>query len=518
VKLEKKHIIKLRKYPKIFFYKILNVLKLEGFQEHVLQAVADHSRVAVAATHSVGKTFIMGRIALWFLSTYKNSKVITTAPTYRQVVKLLWGELRSAYKNAKYPIGGHLTTNELKINDDWYAIGYSPRKEAAQDEREQKGSTFQGFHALYILVIFDEATGIHPDIWKMVEGLLTSGKIVKFVCIGNPTTRNCEFFKCFKNPIWKKIYISCFDSPNLIANGISNKEELKKEINYLKTLTEEERILRIENYVKPAPYLLSTQWVVNYVMRWGFNHPLVLSKAFGEFPKESDNVVVQLSEVEEAINREYKIKSKDVRCIGVDCARFGEDSTVITEIIGNKTTRKKAFGKKDTMETASEVMGFIKDSNRKTLVLVDGTGIGAGVVDKLNLNKQKREIPHFVTIIEVNFGQTCTLPYDKKHYANLKAKIFVELGEDLKTELDLIDDSVYLGELPNIKYKINDRGVMQIESKEDYKKRTGLSSPDHADSLAIANYGRHYVAPENTEEQKNEDNNNFAPSINNETW
>ena len=33
---------------------------------------------------------------------------------------------------------------------------------------------------------------------------------------------------------------------------------------------------------------------------------------------------------------------------------------------------------------------------------------------------------------------------------------------------------------------------MIIESKDDYKARTGLSSPDEADALALANFGRYY--------------------------
>ena len=39
-------------------------------------------------------------------------------------------------------------------------------------------------------------------------------------------------------------------------------------------------------------------------------------------------------------------------------------------------------------------------------------------------------------------------------------------------------------ELANIKYKFNSKGQLQIESKEDMKKR-GLNSPDVADALML---------------------------------
>ena len=71
------------------------------------------------------------------------------------------------------------------------------------------------------------------------------------------------------------------------------------------------------------------------------------------------------------------------------------------------------------------------------------------------------------------------------------------MAEDLKerisilgTVLDVTDD-VYQNELHGIQYKINGRSKIQIESKDDYKSRTGYSSPDFSDSLALANYGRY---------------------------
>jgi len=518
--LTKEHFKIMKKSPVKFLLKMLGVLRLEDFQKEVLIAIEKYSRVAIAATHSVGKTFLMARVVLWFLYTHKNSKAITTAPTYRQVVKLLWGELRSAHKKSKYNLGGHLTINELKLNDDWYAIGYSPQKEAGGGEQEQKGSTFQGFHALHILVVFDEATGIPPDVWKMVEGLLTSGTTIKFICIGNPTTRNCSFFKCFSSANWKKIYLSCFDSPNLKANNFNCKKDLSSEASFLRTLSDDERLERIASYKKPVPYLLSAQWVIEFVYEWGIDHPLVVSKALGEFPLEDDNVIVQLAQVEMAIARENEIEEDDTRYIGIDVARFGEDKTVFTEIIGKKQTRKKANTKKDTEETANEAMAFIISDTRKTYVLIDATGVGSGVVDKLNAKKVDKLIRANVTIIEMHFGQNCQSDLDKKHYANLKAKIFVELGKDLKNELDILDENIYLGELPTIRFHFDKKGRMQIESKEDYKKRTGRASPDHSDSLAIANYGRHYFAgaqfPE--DDNKTEEYTTHAPSINSEDW
>ncbi len=482
--------------PKIFFKDVLGVDSLEEYQEKkILEPIAKYPRVSIAATHSVGKTWTMARVALWFGTSFKNSKVITTAPTGRQVRKLLWGELHSAYKNSKYPLGGKLLTTELQIGPEWFIMGFSPQKEAGANSQEQTGSSFQGFHADYILIIFDEATGIPADIWKMAEGLLTSGVIVKFVAIANPTTRSSEFFKTFSDPAWYNVYLSCFDSPNLIANGITDLYKLKRELRKLKEMSQDERLGYIENYAKPVPHLLSCQWVMSSALKWGIDHPLFQSKALGIFPSVDENVIVQLEDVENAIAREQE--EGDTRCIGVDVARYGDDDSCITSLRGSKQDLKKRLSKRSVTEVSGEVINVIEtDKPSKTIVLIDATGIGAGVHDIL---EEKYKKDRTVEIIEVHFGQSPAMDTDKKEdadelkkrYANLKARMFDLLSYDIKHELDILDDSTYLEELPTIRFTFDSKGRMVIESKDDYKKRTGNSSPDSSDSLALANLGRH---------------------------
>lgn len=483
--------------PSLFFRKVLGVDSLEQYQEEkMLEPIAKYPRVSIAATHSVGKTWTMARIALWFGTSFKNSKVITTAPTGRQVKKLLWGELHSAYKSSKYPLGGKLLTTELQIGPEWFIMGFSPQKEAGTDAKEQSGSSFQGFHADYILVIFDEATGIPADIWKMAEGLLTSGIIVKFVAIANPTTRSSEFFKTFSDPAWYNVYLSCFDSPNLQANGITNLHRLKRELRKLKEMPQDERLQYIENYKKPVPHLLSCQWVMSSGLKWGIDHPLFQSKALGIFPDVDENVIVQLEDVQAAIEREAQ-ENIEIRYVGVDVARFGDDDTEIASIRGFKQDIKKTFTKRTTTEVTGEVINVVETNKSvRTIILVDATGIGAGVHDQL-YDHYRRD--GSVSVVEIHFGQSPVLDTDKKdqadeikkRYVNLKARMYDALSTDLKNGLDLLDESVYLEELPTIQFRYNAQGKMQIESKEDYKKRTGQGSPDSSDALALANLGRY---------------------------
>lgn len=505
----------LRENPDRFITDMIGDKSLEDYHKKICKTIVEYDRVAIPACHAVGKTWILGRIGLWFNSCFKNSIVITTAPTNRQVETLLWGEIRKAHRTSKTDLGGKLLRKKLEQDDDWYMMGFSPATSAGSDSEQQQGSSFQGFHAKYVMIIFDEATGIPKDLYTMAEGLLTSGVIVKWVCIANPTTRACEFFKITKLADWKVLKINCFDSPNMIANGFTSVEKIQEEINYLKTLSDFERLRRIKSYKKPNDFLLNAQWAIAKLFQWGFDHPLSKSKILGEFPTSSDNVVVKYDSVQNAFNREPNFDDYRIRSIGVDVARYGDDLTVLTEITDETVREKYTYLHLDTNETTGHVVNLflLGDTGQETHIVVDATGVGAGVVDNLKEMKRFNELPKHVFIHEVHFGQRVYLnnkaESDKsekqkenekilnKRFENLKAYLFDKLNEDLREELSLSPQEVYEEELPTILFKVARSGKFCIESKEDYKARTG-KSPDVSDSLALANFGR-YMRPSHTQ-------------------
>lgn len=481
-----------RNNPEKFFVEVLGIDTLEDYQKDILNAVRDHDRVAIAACHDVGKSWTMARVVAWFLSTFPYSKVVTTAPTYNQVKNILWSEIRAAHARAKFPLGGKLNLTDWNVTPegDWFALGFTPRNEISNGQGQGTQSSFQGFHAPHILVVFDEATGIPANVWTMAEGLLTSGS-VKFVAIGNPTSRSSEFFNCFRSQFWHKIYLSCFDSPNLIANGVLTQQDLEKEVEIIRTLNDIEVQERIRNYKITRPHLLTLKWVITSILKWGIDHPLTVSKVLGKFPKQSDRTLLDIGWIEDSQLRVYWPAESDRKTIGVDVARFGTDHTVLTAMHGKKVTHRKTLAKRDLMEVTGEVIAMSRDIGGADILVIDETGVGGGVVDALRAAKKDRTLKFDVR--GVQFGAGCQVDSDRERYVNLKARMFGLLADDLKKSDGIVlpQDSIYLEELPTILYQYDSKGRMQIESKEDYKKRTGRGSPDSADSLALANYG-HY--------------------------
>ncbi len=213
-------------------------------------------------------------------------------------------------------------------------------------------------------------------------------------------------------------------------------------------------------------------------------------------------MVVKMAYVEAAQERQVNIASDDIRSIGVDVARYGDDKSVITELVGEKQVEMKEYPTNSITELVRHTMSVINngDASRRTVVLIDSTGLGAGVYDGLLEKQADGDIDSEVEFLEIHFGSSPVLSSDedpeqiekiKKRFFNLKARMFQLLANDLRDCLEIYNDKDYLKELPTIKIKPNTKGKLQIESKEDYKKRTKLNSPDKSDSLGLANLGRY---------------------------
>jgi len=421
-------------------------------QKDILEAVRDHPEVAVKSCHGPGKSFTAGRVAIWYLMTHRPSLVITTAPTDRQVRGILWKEIRSAYARSRYPLGGTLLTQELKLDADWWAWGFT-----APDYDPDR---FQGFHETAILVIVDEASGVSDEIFEGIDGVLTSSES-RLLLIGNPTSTSGRFVDAFKTPGIHKISISAFDTPNFTTIGITEDD--------IAAGTWEEKVAGRE---MPCPYLVTPGWVAKRYQRWGPDSPLYQSRVLGQIPTIGDDTLIPLHWIETAVQRTLEPGTPDE--LGVDVARFGSDETVIMHRQGPVARLWKAIPMGDTMATAGEVRIALRETMAST-AKIDAVGLGAGVYDRLTELKDPVE--------EMQSGAAAS---DPERFANTRAEWWWGLRTRFEEgDIDIEDDEDLVEQLANIKYRVNSRGQIIIESKEDMKKR-GRKSPDRGDALMLA--------------------------------
>jgi hypothetical protein len=156
-------------------------------QVEVCDAVAKTHTTVVPAGRAVGKSFLLAGLVLWWLYTRPQSLVITTGPDHRQVVSVLWKELRRCLMRPRMRLGyahrskGYSSPQRLTLleGSDWGALGF------AADQPEG----FSGQHAADLLVIVDEASGIKDPIWSAIHGLAAT----RLVVCGNPIKYDCHF-------------------------------------------------------------------------------------------------------------------------------------------------------------------------------------------------------------------------------------------------------------------------------------------------------------------------------------
>jgi phage terminase large subunit len=195
----------------------------------------------------------------------------------------------------------------------------------------------------------------------------------------------------------------------------------------------------------------------------------------GDYEELSDSQLISGKLVEQAMKRKPEVFPHDEMIMGVDVARYGKDETVIAFRRGRDayTDPWLTFSKLDTMETAARVAAEF-DRISPDALFVDETGVGAGVVDRLN------QLGYPVQAI--NFGSKPDGLVDAK-VANKRAEMWVRMREWLRGGA-IPDDPRLEAELTSVEYKHDANNALILEKKEDMAKR-GLPSPDRADALAL---------------------------------
>jgi phage terminase large subunit len=340
-------------------------------QRDVAESVRDHSRTAVRSGHGIGKTLVAAVITLWFLDTHPASRVITTATKWSQVKNLLWHEVnqlaaRAASGPRRRPavFRQEPLQTELHLPDGRYAIGLSSKPENSE--------SFAGHHAPNILVVVDEASGVHPKIFEVAEGYMTTDG-ARMLLIGNPTRSSGEFFDAFntKRGAYNTLHISALESPAITGEQVP----------------EEARVA-----------LTGKAWVESRRKAWGEDSALYQVRVKGNFAKTSTDTVIDLGHVEDAIDRELPADStQDLVVISCDVARFGDDETVIAERVGQRCRILETYvGRKpptstatgaqqgDLVQTAGRIEEHAEPHPRPHVrIVVDDTGVGGGVTDIL---------------------------------------------------------------------------------------------------------------------------------------
>lgn len=338
-------------------------------QEQVLAAIKDHRKVAVPAGVNLGKSYLAAAIALWFLYSRKPSLVITTAPTWDLIAKVLWAKIHTLVEQAgergvKLP--GALNQLELRLASDWFMQGLN-----AQIKLSDPSATgFHGRHSENVLVIMDEATDIDPAMWEAARNAIQRPGD-RWLAIGNPTDPSSHFAEVVRDPTWHVISLSGEDHPNVVHKNPDI-----------------------------IPGAVTADWIADSLSEYGSREaPMYQAKVLGRFPVQASDALISMEWLEAARKRERArialIESggeladdqKGV-ALGLDVAGEGSDLTVLSAVQNSRWFIPEIYGRytwhvgRDVMAAVDLVLAACKTMPVRVLVL-DDTGLGQGVTARL---------------------------------------------------------------------------------------------------------------------------------------
>jgi len=423
-------------------------------QAEIMESVRDHPNTAVKSCHSAGKSYVSAALTCWWLDVHPPglARVITTAPTSKQVDAVLWNEIGRMHR--RLGLRGQCNLRDWYIGRELVALGRKPP--------EHEEAAFQGIHAKYLLVIYDEAYGIPKNLWD--EGSsLASNEYARQLAIGNPDGPG-EFEEvCRPGSEWNIIHISYRNTPAFTGEVVSRS--------------------LLEN-------LVSRRWVDERRGKWGAESALFQSKCEGNFPVGGDPFAVIRHDWASHC-RTLEFPEDEPREGGIDVGGGG-DRTVLRARYGWRAGDEFEFIDKDPMRTIGRLVEKINEFGL-TRVKIDSTGLGWGIAGRIRElsarhNPTGRETTHSAEVIPVQFASRPSAGKEKR-LANKRAELWWDVGREnsrlARWDLSNVDSDV-IHELTTARYRILDSaGKIQIEKKDDQIKRLGFS-PDRAEALLLA--------------------------------
>lgn len=430
-----------------------------SIQRRIMESVRDNRRTACYSCHRIGKSRIASVIAFWWLDTHKPGEalVVTSAHSNVQVKMALWREMARVHEAGKFP--GRMNQAEYYI-----PIGLDGREEmVAFGRKPQDGDTtaFQGTYSKYILFIMDESCYVPQSLWDGAETLI-SNEHSRILAIGNPDDPNTEFARiCAPGSGWNSIQVGYMDTPNFTGEDVP--DEVKS-------------------------MLIGPTWVEEKRRKWGEGSMLFESKVLGQFPTSSSEGLIPIQWIKAAQERTL-IPTGPVE-LGVDVGG-GHDQNVIACRRGSVVRLFKGDQSPDTMATLSKVLNQI-ESTGASKAKVDSIGIGKGVVDRaheMSLDQSiKRESPDLFRraglIVGIDVREKAE---DSEHFVNRRAELYWQVRDRFESgDIDIDpDDDELSNQLVNLRMK-RSAGRVQIEEKDEMKKRLNGKSPDELESLMLS--------------------------------
>lgn len=440
---------------------------LTDYQADIIGGLPERKRVAVRGPHGLGKSTVAAVTILWFALTRDAAgvdwKVMTTAGSWHQLSRYLWPEIHKWAQRIRWDrvyAGRQLRPSEAaNLSLRGYPLGAGELMNlnlrlthgSASAAASANAALIEGAHADSLLFVYDESKAIPAPTFDACEGAFSGTGEAFALALSTPGAPQGRFYDIqVRRPgyeDWHSVHVTVDQA---VAAG-----------------------------------RISGEWVEQRRRQWGEASAIFQNRVLGEFHAGDEDSVIPLSWAEAAVDRWHawneagRPDTGSPRTVGVDVARTGTDRTVLAVRNGPVITELRHSVREDTMATTGRVKAILDADDSRTAV-VDVIGIGAGVVDRLREQRMK--------VVGFNAARGSKARDSTREFGmiNRRSEAWWSLRQALdpsaNPEICLPDDEMLLGDLAAPQWSVTSGGKIQVESKDDIRKRLGRST-DFADAV-----------------------------------
>jgi hypothetical protein len=469
---------KLKKYwydPNLFIKDFFIGYKSAKYQIECIGILPKEKRVCVRGPHGLGKTAMVAGIVLWFAHTREDMckalggdwKIVTTASVQRQLDKFLWPEIKKWSRQSTFAweqLGRDPFDRRTELLFTQLKLEYGEGFAASSTDP----ANIEGAHADHILYIVDEAKTVAPETFDAMEGALSgTGEAYAFV-ISTPGEPSGRFYEIQSHkPGFEDWWVRYVTLPEAIkANRIT------------------------------------LEWANARKRQWGENSAIYQNRVLGNFAVDEEDGIIPLAwaeaamlrsnnssgiEIDERTGTPKRADQNRASCISCDVAGMGSDKSTIAIRVGYICLPIIVSRSRDTMELTGEIIRVLHEHGfpYSTYAIVDVIGIGAGVVARL------AEQGYDVEPFNASSASIFTDISGELEFLNRRAAAWWGMRELLNpanpvsSQVILPNDEELLGDLCTPHYKSTSAGRIQVEEKDQIRKRLGRS-PDRGDAVVMA--------------------------------
>lgn len=462
----------------------------------------------IEAGHGVGKTYGVAALVNWFFDCFP-SITKTTAPTSNQVVEQLWKNIKRLRGS---DLGGRVLPSDARMERGpaWFANG------STTSDAGKKGSErFQGQHHEYMLFVVDEAEGVPEFVFDAIDAMMTGGVVLIAIYLANPKTLTSRFHKLKYQTGVKSYRLSVLDFPNVV-DGIATVPGGTARSwvqSCIEKWCEPVSSHEIDDHTFTVGFEVERAGVVYQPGQiWKPNFEFCF-RVLGVAPANlTGNTFFSIGRYEAAKTREISYSEADEHKIriGVDCARFGDDSGTIYVRERGTIKRYAQVSQGDTDAYVTPIRNLLIEASMRGVtdveVRIDGTGgFGAGLVDSLRKDESlrklfspprpkegdeprtKEEIAKYkYKIVEVQFGSSA---HDRDKYADAVTEMYAESAETINGLRVVSPPNELEGDLTERTYEFVNRSGRELKKltpKDEFKDKHKGRSPDDGDGFVLA--------------------------------